>query len=219
MPLPEFGPFAAAFDSDGLRVPGYLSLLHLGDEEAQTVIDRIEQGLGEGEPRRWINALLAGPNWRPHLVAAVALLLSSGRRTEQAALWATIDAGSWVTPQLVVTTFFTDPDFALRAAERIERHCPVKVPPNLNAAERHTATGPGGVHARSGKMLASLLSLCGLVPVLAPRELLWREDEKNRALLAKDAAWDRSDRLTLAWMETACAQFQKRGIALSPPTT
>ncbi len=48
-------------------------------DSAQVVIDRIETALGAGDPRPWVVNLFEEDNWRPHLVAAIALLLDDKR--------------------------------------------------------------------------------------------------------------------------------------------
>jgi hypothetical protein len=103
MALTEFGPFAIAFDRGELKVPGYLELLGLNDNDSQVVIDRIERASATGDPRPWVDALLNDANWRPHLVAAIAFLLDDRDTLDRHLLWKAIDSGSWVTPQLVVT--------------------------------------------------------------------------------------------------------------------
>ncbi|HEX8204127.1 MAG TPA: hypothetical protein VF590_26860 [Isosphaeraceae bacterium] len=216
MVFPEFGPFAIAFEKDGLTAPGYLTLLHLASDDAQIVIGRIEEALAVGDPRQWAAALLAGPNWRPHLVAAIAYLLSRSTPLDPAPLWGSIDAGSWVTPQLVVTALFSDPMFPLNARSRVDRRCPVNVLSQRNSIERHITTGPGDTRDRSAKMLASILGVCPCVPSLAACELAWRAEAELQAMLREDASRDRSECLTTSWMSSVRAQFLKRGIVLSP---
>jgi hypothetical protein len=108
MSLSKFGPFARVFETGEFEVPGHLELLHLRNEGAQVVISRIEHAVSVGDPARWIRALLEGPNWRPHLVAAVAMLVVDGAPCCVDGLWGAVDTGSWVTPQLVVAAFLLD---------------------------------------------------------------------------------------------------------------
>jgi hypothetical protein len=85
---------------------------------AQIVIDHIRDALAVRDAQRWVKALLADPGWRLHLVAAIAFLLDQPKALDCAPVWSAIDAGSWVTPQLVVTALFSDPTFPTRARER-----------------------------------------------------------------------------------------------------
>ncbi len=151
--MEQVGPFSAVFERGELRVPGYLPLLHLDPEdECLVVFGRVQRALAAPDSDDGIRALLADPNWRPHLVAAVALSLrgTADGATEQ--LWAAMDGGSWVTPQLAAVAKSLDPDFESNAKRRI-----------------------ADPTARSSKMLASLVAL--LVPEPAwLDEALQRED-------------------------------------------
>jgi hypothetical protein len=211
MALSEFGPFAAA-------VPGCLELLNLNPNSngVQTVIDQIRDALAVSDAQRWVSALLTDPGWRLHLVAAIAFLLDQPKALVCAPLWSAIDAGSWVTPQLVVTALFSDPAFPTRARERVEGLCPVNSPFTLTPLVRHVVTGPGDAHDRSAKMLASLLGVCSVVPSLAAREASWRAKTEIQALLDADALRDRSHLIASHWMSAASAIFLKRGIVLAP---
>jgi hypothetical protein len=131
-------------------------------------------------------------------------------------LWNAIDAGSWVTPQLVVTALFSDPAFPTRVRDRVEAHCPVTLLSTLTPLVRHVVTGPGDAHARSAKMLASILCVCSVVPSLAAREASWRAKTETQALLDADAFKDRSHLVASHWMSAASAAFLKRGIVLMP---
>jgi len=110
MAFSEFGPFAIAFEDGGLSAPGHLVLLNLmTGEEAQLVIEKIYGAMASGQSQLWIDALLAERDWRPHLPAAIAFLLDRGLTLQREPLWRAIDAGSWVTPQLAVVAYFSDP--------------------------------------------------------------------------------------------------------------
>ena len=111
MSLEKFGPFASAFENGQLAVPGYLALLNLDGPDTDVVIDRIQSSMRSEDLVRWVDALFDDPNWRAHFVGAIAVLLDGGARLTAAPLWGAIDAGSWVTPQLVVTAYFADPNF------------------------------------------------------------------------------------------------------------
>jgi hypothetical protein len=217
MAVEKFGPFSSAlWVADRKGVPGYLRLLHLDSDDAHIVIDQIHDALLVGNAQPWINALLADPNWRMHLVAAIAFLVDQPNTLDCTPLWSAIDAGSWVTPQLVVTALFSDPAFPLRVRDRVEGLCPVTLPSGLDRIVRHVMTGPGDDHHRSAKMLASILSICSIVPSLATQETSWRTKREIQALLDADASMDQSNLITLDWMSAAAAAFLKRGIVLAP---
>ncbi|MFO0633719.1 MAG: hypothetical protein U0168_12785 [Nannocystaceae bacterium] len=206
---PRFGPFVVAFSRDGLGVPGHLALLNLARDrraDTQTVIDRIAHALADAAADRFVAALLAEVNWRPHLVGAIAFLLDRGARLDPALLWQAVDRGSWVTPQLVVTARLTDPDFVHRASARLDARCPVQPTPGLPAT-------PHGGH--SGKLAASLLALVPEFPALAPAERRWRADSELVALLERDAGWDQSDRITTGWSSRIRECLAERGVPLA----
>jgi hypothetical protein len=217
MSFPEFGPFAAAFESTGLKVPGYLTLLNFGQDDALIVIDRIAEALRCNDSQKWVTALFDANNWRPHLVGAIAILLDQRTTLDVAPLWSAIDAGTWVTPQLVATAYFSDPAFASRALKRMNNGCPVTVPAGLDPLMRHVATGPAGTSGRSGKMAASILAVSSKFPSLAIHESTWRADPKLQPLLDEDQAWDGSEEITKRWMAAVTAFLLGRGIKLSPP--
>jgi hypothetical protein len=63
-------------------------------------------------------ALLAERGWRAQLVACAAIV-AGGEASLAHALWAPIDAGSWIAPQLVAAAFLVDARFTERAEERL----------------------------------------------------------------------------------------------------
>ncbi len=208
----QFGPFAAVLKSPGAPAP--LTLLSMRGAEANAVIGRIEEALSADDAVRWVGALFASPDWRPHLIGAVALILDAGRRLDSAGMWHAIDAGSWVTPQLVTTAYFTDPSFAERVRERIDGNCVVSVPANLSAAERHRATGPATPEQRSAKLLASLVR----IGMLAPSLTGWLRTAASRPELAALQAADRDKSGNIAenWLKNIERQFKSMGRTLAP---
>ncbi len=214
MVLDAFGPFAAVFPQGELDVPGYLELLHLAEPSAQIVLDRIEVALAAGDPRSSLDALFDDPNWRPHLVGAVALVLDGGRHLSTASLWRAVDAGSWVTPQLIVSAYFVDPAFPAHCRLRVERGAPIAVPVGSSPAERHSATGPSGTTRRSAKLMASLVAVGLRVRVLAP----WLETHRATAAVADLVALDEDGSADIAdrWHDALVRQLAQRGRALVP---
>ncbi len=214
MPLDQFGPFADAFSREELKVPGYLELLGLQNRAAQIVIDRIERALGRDDAVRFVAPLFADPNWRPHLVGAMALILDDGQRLDVTPLWRAIDGGSWVIPQLVVTALMVDPDFSKRLVERVESSCPISVPRGMSPAARHSATGPDSVVQRSAKLLSSLLHVGAAIPSLRSWIEGVREEPAVADLLGQDV--DSASNITGAWQARLVEQFSLRGRALRP---
>ena len=214
MSLEQFGPFADAFGQRELDVPGYLELLHLANPGVQVVIDRIERAALLDEAPGFVDALFDDPNWRPHLVGAIALVAADGRLGEASALWRAVDAGSWVTPQLVVTALFVDPRFSERLVERMESSCPISPPAGLSPIEQHSATGPANTVQRSAKLLASLLSVGKAVPKLS----VWLGDVRAQPAVVEMLQHDVDDASNIAdaWRKQLVAQFARRGRVLVP---
>lgn len=215
--LAKFGPFGAVFPPGKLNGPGHLELLHLERPAAQIVIERIEEALDSGNPTKWVDALFANSDWRPHLVGAIALLLDDGKSLSPDGLWRAADTGSWVVPQLVVTAYFVDRNFPKEARVRIENGCPIVLPKSLSAVERHVSTGPGSTTQRSAKLPVSLVCVGKRVPSLQT----WL-DEICRTpsvahLLEQDV--DHASIIAQFWLSHLREQFAKRQRDLKPKAT
>jgi hypothetical protein len=208
----QFGPFAAVLKSPGEPVP--LILLSMRSAQAGAVIDRIERVMASEDAVRGVDALFASPDWRPHLLGAVALILDGGRRFDPSGMWKAIDAGSWVTPQLVTTAYLIDPSFADRLRDRIDAKCAVVIAPNLSSVERHHATGPATPEQRSAKLLASLVRIGVLAPALAG----WLRTASSRPELAalQTADRDKAGNIAENWLKNVESQFRARGRVLAP---
>jgi hypothetical protein len=116
----EFGPFSVFWQA---RPPNYLPFLGLGSPAVQPALRTLSTVLRTTDgPRRYVELMLQANDWRPHLVAAVAALLSDDPTSYVPALWRTFDAGSWVSPQLVVALYLSDPTFKDEAKQRIVAH-------------------------------------------------------------------------------------------------
>jgi hypothetical protein len=191
-----YGPFATAFERDGLSLRGHLELLTLGSvADTQLVIERIAIALREPDSQRWVAALLHERNWHPHLVAAIAMLLEPS--LDHAPLWRAVDGGTWVTPQLVVTAAFVDPTFQDQARVRF------------------AALTPSDPPRRSAKMVASVLAVAADVPDLAAWRTEQLESEHVKELLAIDAATHASPRIVASWSIAVRAAFRSRGQPLA----
>jgi hypothetical protein len=208
----EFGPFAGILKSPGEPAP--LKLLSMRSGEGGEGVGRSEQTRSSEDAVRGVDALFASPDWRPHLLGAVALLLDAGRRLDPSPLWTAVDAGSWVTPQLVTTAYLIDPSFPDRLRDRIDAKCTVVIPPNLSPTERHRASGPASPEQRSAKLLVSLVRIGMLVPALGG----WVTTQAGRPELAALQAADRDKSGNIAenWLKNVESQFRSRGRALAP---
>jgi hypothetical protein len=194
-----------------------MELLGLQNRAAQVVIDRIEQALARDGVFQFVDRLFDDPDWRPHLVGAIALVVDDGDNLDPRPLWRAIDAGSWVIPQLVVTALMVDRDFPERLVDRVERSCPISVPLGLSSIERHSASGPASNIERSAKLLASLLSVGSAVLSLASWIAGVRERPTVVDLLGQD--FDNAPSIAAAWHRALVEQFSLRGRALKPKAT
>jgi hypothetical protein len=157
----RFGVFWPLFDSE----PGYLDFLNLDPRQSKLAVSRvIECCHSSSDPFLDIAHLLDEENWRPHLVAAVALSVLGYNRAAFTKLWAAFDTGSWVTPQLAVVAYLRDPDFLGQARVREEARCPVDASRLTRSSplERHVAFGPAGAIERSAKAASALIYLLNL---------------------------------------------------------
>jgi hypothetical protein len=212
---PDLGPFREVVESADLPVPGYLKLLHMGSPDAEHVLRGVQRVMEHpGEADGYIFRFLAEPNWRDHLVAAAAVLVSRRRAPFVDALWAAFDEGSWVSPQLAVTLSLSDPAFAAHARDRIRRRCPVRVPEGLSVLERHVATGPAGSAERPSKNMAALFALLERLGGEAEWLAAERADPEVAALLEGDR--DTSGEIVTRWLDAAERRFAAIGIPLRP---
>jgi hypothetical protein len=162
-PGSDFGIFSPLF---GGGTP-YLALLHLG-VNAEKVVRRVQQCARSTEnPFPDICRFLDDANWRPHLVAAVALGDLGYEATSFDKLWHAIDCGSWVMPQLGVVAYLRDPGFLEMAKMRLDAHCQIDVSrlAPLDPPLRHSAAGPGGAKNRAAKAAVVFIRLLQLMPV------------------------------------------------------
>jgi len=158
-PSNRFGVFSSV-----LETGDYLALLHLSALEAKVAVSRVVDCCRASEnPHLETAGLLDESNWRPHLVAAVALAALPYNRTSITKLWQAFDAGSWVTPQLAVVAYIRDPNFQELAKARILARCPLQTArlTSLFPLQRHVALEPAGARPRSAKAGASLVRLMG----------------------------------------------------------
>ena len=127
----SFGPFSPLFE-DG----SYLTLLHLG-EGAERALDGVASALRDRTAPSSFNSFMCDGGWRPHLVGAIACLLDRQGKLDRLQLWNAADAGSWVSPQLVVAALYSDAEFVSRARQRLDSRGQVRSPAPP-AAQRST---------------------------------------------------------------------------------
>ena len=193
-------PFTSVF----VPYPHHLALLSCDGAKANEAINALSKALIESTDRdRDISALLHEADWRCHLVAAVALVISEPKPISKLVevLWTVFDAGSWVSPQLAVCLEYIDSNFSVQAKARIESLCPVPTLPAASsreeAARRHVEQGPCGPIERSAKAIAALLYLGSLRPECEPWLSRCREDPSVQRLLTHDC--DHGDMIAQQW--------------------
>ena len=196
----DFGPFAAFWRD---RPKAYLSFLGMGTPDVQPALTSLSHVLrSTADGHRYIEVMLQGRNWRPHLVASVAALLSDDRAAYAPALWRTFDCGSWVAPQLAVALYLSDPEFSREAKHRIAGRCPVTEAANLPAIER-------SVRSRN---VASLLRVVSYLP----SETNWVVSELKhpevRALIKADS--DSSGDIADWWLKAVQTEYGRLGCDL-----
>jgi hypothetical protein len=197
----DYGPFAAFWRD---RPTAYLSFLGMSSPDVQPALSSLSDVLRSNpDGPRYIEVMLQSRNWRPHLVASVAALLSHDRAHYAAALWRTFDHGSWVAPQLAVALYFLDPEFRREAKDRIVGRCPVRAAPDLPAIERN-------VRSRN---LASLLRVLSYLPSEANWVVSELERSEVRALLKADC--DSSGDIAAWWFTAVQTEYRKLGCHLT----
>jgi hypothetical protein len=197
----DFGPFAAFWRD---RPTAYLSFLGMSAPDVQPALTTLSDVLRTStDGRRYIEVMLQGRNWRPHLVASVAALLSPDRTTYSTALWRTFDRGSWVAPQLAVALYFTDPAFSREAKDRIVDLCTVTAAPDLPPIERN-------VRPRN---VASLLRVASYLPSEANWVVSELQRSEVRALVKADC--DSSGDIADWWLKAVQTEYGKLGYDLT----
>lgn len=150
------------------------------------------------DPAREVHALIRGSQggWRPQIVGAVAALLSPTVHASWIdALWVAADGGSWVSPQLAVTAWRLDPQFNVRARERVLSRCPLRNDALLRMpwAERHSLHGPTSGTGHSAKVLSALLVL-----LEEAGEIRFVSEQRNLTDVAGILAQDSDDGASIA---------------------
>ena len=169
-----FGTFSPMFKATA----GYLELLNLATPGKRRAVSLAVKCCRASEnPHQEIAEMLKEMDWRPHIVAAVAIAVLDFDQRSIHQLWAAIDGGSWVTPQLAAIAYLKDPQFAACARTRIEARCPVyeRFADSTTESDGDCATGTKGTTIQVAKMAAALVRLVSLLP--GPPE--WIETERS----------------------------------------
>lgn len=200
--LQSFGPFAVAFEPVGNQTAPYLSLLNLYDDQGLArAVELIREAARERDSESFLVMLLRDRNWRPQLVGAVAnLFLRSDSASSQ--MWRAVDAGSWVTPQLLAALSLVDSHFLERSLSRLDAACPIVEDPDYaveDPIENHVARGPSASCGRSAKTASSLLALLEAVAADDRRIVDKRTNNDVLALVAEDI--DESGDIAASWRD------------------
>lgn len=196
----SFGPFESL-----CRSGGYLALLGMGPSDAVAALNTISGIVGSTvDHRRYVIRMFEDRNWRSHLIALAAVLVSAEAATHASALWRCFDRGSWVAPQLAVTLYCSDPDFAENAKQRIATRCPIIDDDGYFRGQTQPV---------SAKNLACLLRAVAYVP----EETSWAASEHGaqdvHELLKTD--YDTTGDIVEWWFDAARARFGESGRTLS----
>lgn len=188
---------------------GYLKLLHLGSPGTIRAVSLVVKCCQASKnPHQEVVKLLDQTDWRPHLVAAVAVAILGYDEKSLTKLWSSIDARSWVTPQLAVAAYLKDPKFSESAKVRIQAGCPVIALRQISncSSNRQSDVGPALIPIQSAKLAASLVRLVGLLSV-PPRWFKAQESSPElTALLSKDE--DLSGEIAESWLVTLKTMLQ-----------
>lgn len=147
---------AATDDDRASSSPSYLVFLNLmdGPESQQHAKELLQTCRAYGSMLDGLlESWLTENNWRPHLVGAVALVLSGATPARLAMLWQAIDRFSWASPQLVAAAALIDPEFEAQARQRIFACQRTPLPSAPEGESRSSVTV-------DPKRLAALVALC-----------------------------------------------------------
>jgi hypothetical protein len=151
---------------------------------------------------RYVQRLLADRNWRSHLIALTAAVLSREPGQHASHLWDTFDRGSWVAPQLAVALFWIDPEFVAESKRRIVALCPIVDDDGFFRGDTRDV---------SAKNLASMLGVMAHIP----SEMRWVASELRmpdvQGLLKSDR--DSAGAIVESWLDQATMRFRECGLA------
>jgi hypothetical protein len=142
--------------------------------------------------------MLQDRNWRHHLVACAAVLMSGDGATYAAPLWRAFDTGSWVAPQLAVTLLLADTQVDEEAHKRVVDRC------------RVASDGLRSLHESvRSKNFAALIGVLSNVP----HEEEWILSELKQPDVRVLMAWDRdhADAIARSWLDAVRTQLPPFG--------
>lgn len=197
-----FGEFdRLLFVCEPNEAPSYLKLLYPHDD-AIIVLERIRAAVEASglTLEQTLTTMLRELNWRPQIVAAVAMLIKRNT-TCLPELWSAIFRPCWTSPQLCAVASRLDPEFLLRSRAWFDDGCQMSIESALRMSppERHSALGPSSIAQHASKVAASLASLCELD---APsEEWLTRALQQDRVkeLIANDV--DHVGEIAVRWRQ------------------
>ena len=213
------------------QAPPYLRLLSLnqGKETNAALLASIkEHFLSLSQPREAIHALLQQTNWRFHLLAIAAWLVTqpaeltkdaeASPRTQDAtssqensveegialAAWTAFDACSWITPQLAAALSLRDPRFASAAEERL-LHARIILGEGARQIEpigNPEASTPNPPRFRQGsKGIAALFALYQITPAANAHIIAHIESSPLQQILIEETLIDRGAEIAKHWRE------------------
>ncbi len=219
--IDSFGPFARLFALN----PGYMALGHMDRDASaplRVITDLVRTVPLDGDKN--IRELISDPNWRTQLFGTVAALVSPEPACFVASLWESMDGGSWVSPQLAVVLFHSDPAFVTHAKHRVSTGSPLRERNSsmdwldrlLGGVFWHVESGPASATERSAKNVAALLQLLESIP----SERVWAQTERLKPEVAALLALERdlSGEIAASWQVGLRECFQEIGVPLSEPT-
>lgn len=159
----NYGVFGEFWDGH----PNHLPFLHLREipeppsefnlAKSIDILDLIISTNSEASVTSGINLLLASENWRPHLVAALAVLKINkvNQSAHVPALWDRLQHQSWVSPQILVVLSMIDPEFSRLAGDIRVQGYRVNYS-SKDSLKRNLRKGPIELTADHSKLLASV---------------------------------------------------------------
>jgi hypothetical protein len=176
-----------------------LTLLGLNGSQAVEAVGAVKHAMSlSRDLETELTKFLDDSNWRPHLVAAVAVTFAIPSESLLARIWAAFDGGSWVSPQLAAALSVCDERFREKALDRLKRGCAVVNPPTYESSlHKHSAAGPAGSYERAGKAASALAAL--LKTNATPQELDVINSSNVQQIVAADI--DTGGGIALNWLE------------------
>lgn len=146
------------FWNDGPKHLAFLGLTDIGD--SLDILHDILTNHTHNEVADGLEHMLAHPDWRPHLVAAVAILKMPPAEQEpwMGVLWQRLKEGSWVSPQLLVVLSHIDPDFTEKAIHIVRNGFEVTYT-DMSPVDHHVARGPRSSDVAGKKVVAAAAAL------------------------------------------------------------